>query len=194
VTKDEVGANYYSKEEPKVAFQSGKRITVDAGIDTLVEALEQSQAGDILILENAGEYLLTRFAEVHHPITIMAEAGEKPIIRAQKPNFINIENGGALEVENLWFDGAESPDYKGNNVISTSANSMNINYSLLVRNIKVTDLNVNGYFYFFKANEGTFADNIDILDSEFTNITGAILLLNIQRGKPNYFREYLYGY
>ena len=55
---------------------------------------------------------------------------------------------------------------------------MNINYSLLVRNIKVTDLDINGYFYFFKANTGTFADNIEIIDSEFTNVTGAILLLN----------------
>jgi len=108
----------------------------------------------------------------------MAAKGKKPIIRSQKPNFINIENGGALAVENLWFDGAESPDYKGNSIISTSSTSMNINYNLLVRNIKVTDLDVNGYFYFFKANAGTFADRIDILDSEFSNITGAILQMN----------------
>ena len=100
------------------------------------------------------------------------------MIRSLKPNFINIENGGSLEVENLWFDGAESPDYKGNNIINTSSTSMNINYSLSVRNIKVTDLDVNGYFYFFKANAGTFADSIEILDSEFINITGAILQLN----------------
>ena len=33
-------------------------------------------------------------------------------------------------------------------------------------------------FYFFKANPGTFADYIEILDSEMTNITGAILMLN----------------
>jgi poly(beta-D-mannuronate) lyase len=122
--------------------------------------------------------LLTKFAEIHHPVTIMAAKGNKPVIRSQKPNFINIENGGALEVDNLWFDGAESPDYKGNNVISTSSNSMNINYSLSVRNVKVTDLDVNGYFYFFKANASTFADSISIIDSEFNNITGAILQLN----------------
>ncbi|MEP1383979.1 MAG: polysaccharide lyase 6 family protein [Paraglaciecola sp.] len=178
VTKDEVGASFYPKTEAIIAFQSGKTINVKSGTDTILEALSSSDAGDTLVLENGGEYLLTKFAEVHHPITIMAAAGDKPIIRSQKPNFINIENGGALEVENLWFDGAESPDYKGNNVISTSSTSMNINYTLFVRNIKVTDLDVNGYFYFFKANAGTFADTIEILDSEFTNITGAILQLN----------------
>ncbi|MFT2091083.1 polysaccharide lyase 6 family protein [Paraglaciecola sp. 2405UD69-4] len=178
VTKEEVGASYYPKTETTIAFQSGKTINVPSGTDTILTALQESQAGDILMLENGGDYLLTKFAEIHHPLTIMAAKGDKPIIRSQKPNFINIENGGALEVENLWFDGAESPDYKGNNIISTSSNSMNINYLLYVRNVKVTDLDVNGYFYFFKANAGTFADTIEILDSEFTNITGAILQLN----------------
>ena len=178
VTKAETGASFYPKKESVITFMSGKQIPVPTGTNTILTALDASRAGDILVLENGGEYLLTKFAEIHHPITIMAKAGKKPIIRSQKPNFINIENGGALEVENLWFDGAESPDYKGNNIINTSSNSMNINYSLSVRNIKVTNLNVNGYFYFFKANAGTFADNIEILNSEFTNITGAILQLN----------------
>ncbi|MBJ2136371.1 polysaccharide lyase 6 family protein [Paraglaciecola chathamensis] len=178
VTKEEVGARFYPKNEATIAFQSGKNIPVKAGTDTLIDALATSQPGDVMVLENGGEYLLTKFAEVHHPITILAEEGEKPILRSQKPNFINIENGGALEVENLWFDGAESPDYKGNTIISTSSYSMNINYNLAVRNVKVTDLDVNGYFYFFKANPGTFADSIEVVDSEFSNITGAILQLN----------------
>ena len=178
VTKEEVGARFYPKNEATIAFQSGKNIPVKAGTDSLIDALATSQPGDVLVLENGGEYLLTKFAEEHHPITILAEEGEKPILRSQKPNFINIENGGALEVENLWFDGAESPDYKGNTIISTSSYSMNINYNLAVRNVKVTDLDVNGYFYFFKANPGTFADSIEVVDSEFSNITGAILQLN----------------
>jgi len=178
VTKAETGASFYSKKEAVVAFQSGKTINVKSGTDTILTALDNSSAGDVLVLENGGKYLLTKFAEVHHPITIMAKKGDKPVIRSLKPNFINIENGGALEVENLWFDGAESPDYKGNNIINTSSTSMNINYTLRVSNIKVTDLDVNGYFYFFKANAGTFADSIEILDSEFINITGAILQLN----------------
>jgi len=178
VTKEEAGTNFYPKNEAIVAFNSGETITVKAGTNTLLAALDASKPGDVLVLENGGEYLLTKFAEVHHPITIMAEKGKKPIVRSQKPNFINIENGGALTVDNLWFDGAESPDYKGNNIISTSSTSMNINYNLIVRNVKVTDLDVNGYFYFFKANAGTFADTIEIKDSEFNNITGAILQLN----------------
>lgn len=178
VTKEEVGASYYPKTDALIAFQSGKTIEVKAGTDTLLDALANSSAGDVLMLENGGQYLLTKFAEIHHPVSIVAKDGDKPMILSQKPHFIMIENGGALELENLWFDGAESPDYKGNSVISTSGSSMNINYSLFVRNVKVTDLNVNGYFDFLKANASTFADTIEIVDSEMSNISGSILVLN----------------
>jgi poly(beta-D-mannuronate) lyase len=178
VKKAQTGASFYSKEEPSVDFQSGKITMVKPGVDTLLMALDASKPGDTLLLENSGEYLLTKLASINHPITIMAKSGKKPIIRSQKPSFLVIENGGSLEVENLWFDGAESPDYKGNNVIRTSGYSMNINYSLSVRNVKVTDLDINGYFDFFKANPGTFADYIEVIDSQMSNITGAILVLN----------------
>ncbi|MGO2366883.1 MAG: polysaccharide lyase 6 family protein [Pseudoalteromonas sp.] len=178
VKKAQTGASFYTKDFSEPTLQSGETITVKAGADTLLKALQSSKAGDVLMLENGGEYLLTKLAEIHHPITIMAKKGDKPVIRSQKPSFLVIENGGALEVENLWFDGAQSPDYKGNNIIRTSGHSMNVNYSLLVRNIKVTALDINGYFDFFKANDGTFADTIEIIDSQFNNITGSVLMLN----------------
>ena len=72
-------------------------------------------------------------------------------MRSEKASFFVIENGGALELENLWIDGAESPDQPGNNVISTSRYSMNRNYSLAVRDSKVTNLDVNHTFDFLKA-------------------------------------------
>lgn len=149
-----------------------------AGTNTLLDALENSGPGDTLVLENGGEYLLTKFAVVNHPITILAEDGDKAIVRSEKSRFFTIENGGALEVENLWFDGAESPDLSGNSVISTSRYSMNRNYSLVVRNCRVTDLDVNHSFDFLQVSAGTFADRIEISDTEMSNITGSILALD----------------
>lgn len=178
VEKSDTGAAYYAKVDTQIAFESGTSIKVEPGTDTLLTAFNESKPGDVLLLENGGEYLLTKQAAIYHPITIKAEKGKKPLIRSQKPSFLVIENGGALEVENLWFDGAESPDYKGNNIIRTSAYSMNINYSLAVRNVKVTNLDINGYFDFFKATTGTFADTIEISDSTMTNVTGSVLVLN----------------
>ncbi|MGI9294197.1 MAG: polysaccharide lyase 6 family protein, partial [Pseudomonadales bacterium] len=120
VTKEETGANFFPKDDPFVKFGSGTTTTVAVGTNTLLDALEESGPGDTLVLENGGEYLLTKKALVHHPVTIQAEEGEKAILRSEKSSFLNIENGGALELENLWLDGSESPDLAGNSVISTS--------------------------------------------------------------------------
>lgn len=178
VTKDEAGATYYPKNSLVAAFGSGSEIAVNPGTDTIVTALANSNPGDVLLLESGGEYLLTRYAAVTHPVTIRAVGSEKALVRSEKASFFIIENGGALELENLWLDGAESPDQPGNNVVSTSRYSMNRNYSLVVRDCKVTNLDVNHTFDFLKVYRNTFADSIDILNTEFVNVTGSILVLD----------------
>lgn len=178
VSKEETGADFYLKNDPFVAFRSGETISVKPGTDTLLFALESSSAGDTLVLENGGEYLLTKYAYARHPVSIVANSGDKPIVRSEKSSFFIIENGGALELDNIWIDGAESPDLAGNNVISTSRYSMNRNYALVVRDCKVTNLDANHSFNFLKVYPSTFADSIDIIDTEMTNITGAILALD----------------
>ncbi len=175
VSKEETGADFYPKNDPSAEFGSGAIVAVPAGTDTLRDAINASGPGDTLVLENGAEYLLTKFAHTSHPLTIKAEDGDKPVVRSEKSTFIFIENGGALELENLWFDGTESPDLYGNNVISTSRYSMNRNYSLAVRNCKVTNLNVNHSYNFLGVYKATFADSIEISDSEMRNITGSIL-------------------
>lgn len=178
VTREETGASFYPKLDRAVAFRSGDTLTVAAGTNTIIEALEGSNPGDIMVLENGGEYLLTKYAFVSHPVTIRAESGDKPLIQSEKASFFIIENGGALELENVWLDGAKSPDQPGNNVISTSRYSMNRNYSLAVRDSKVTNLDVNHTFDFLKVYRSTFADSIDILNTDMINVTGSVLSLD----------------
>ena len=178
VSKDETGASYYPKADKVVRFQSGDTLAVAAGTNTIVEALDNSKPGDILLLEAGGEYLLTKYAFISHPITIKTEDGDKAVIRSGKSSFFRIENGGALELEDLWIDGAESPDQAGNSVISTSKYSMNRNYSLAIRDSRVTNLDVNHTFDFLKVYKNTFANSIEILNTEMTNITGSILSLD----------------
>ena len=178
VAKEDTGASFYLRVGQFTTFQSGAAHSVEPGTNTILEALKNSKPGDTLILENGGEYLLTKYGYLNHPVTLKAENGEKPIIRSEKSSFFVIENGGSLELENVWIDGAESPDQAGNNVISTSRYSMNRNYSLAVRSSKVTNLDVNHTFNFLKVYKNTFADAIEILDTEMTNITGSILSLD----------------
>lgn len=178
VAKEDTGAEFYPRVGDFIAFQSGDTLVVGAGTNTILDALNSSKAGDTLLLENGGEYLLTKYAVIDHPITIKAVSGDKAIVRSEKLSFFVLENGGDLELENLWIDGAESPDQAGNSVITTSRYSMNRNYSLAVRNCKVTNLDVNHSFDFLKVYKNTFADSIEILDTEMTNITGSILSLD----------------
>ena len=178
VEKAQTGANYYPKREIRTAFRSGSQIAVPPGTNTLLDALAASNPGDILVLENGGEYLLTKYAAATHPVSLIAKGGEKPVIRSEKSSFFVIRNGGSLELANIWIDGAESPDLAGNNVVSTDRYSMNQNYTLIVSDVRVTDLDVNHSYDFLKVFRSTFADRIEIRDSEMTNITGSILSLD----------------
>ena len=55
---------------------------------------------------------------------------------------------------------------------------MTSNYSLVVRDCKVTDLDVNHSFDFLKVYRSTFADSVEILNTEMTNVTGSVLSLD----------------
>ncbi|MEL7312182.1 MAG: polysaccharide lyase 6 family protein [Pseudomonadota bacterium] len=178
VTKSETGASFYPKRELSAAFRSGREIMVVPGTNTLLDAMQASAPGDVLVLENGGEYLLTKYAPTSHTLSIVAPEGVKPVIRSEKSSFFIIRNGGSLELDGLHIDGAESPDLAGNNVVSTDRYSMNQNYSFIVRNVQVTDLDVNHSFDFLKVFRSTFADRVEILNTEMTNVTGSILALD----------------
>ncbi len=177
ISKADTGASYYPKPESSALFGHGQTIAVEPGTNTLVDALASSKPGDILELVGGQDYLLTKYADIHHPITIRAAGTEPAVVRSEKSSFFAIENGGSLEMDNLWLDGAESPDQPGNNVIRTSKYSMNQNYSLIVKNTRVTNLDVNHSFDFLKVSRGTFADRIEVLNTEMTNVTGSVLRL-----------------
>ncbi|MFY0593558.1 polysaccharide lyase 6 family protein [Roseivirga sp.] len=180
VSKGEVGVSYYQKDGNDLSFGTGETHQVAAGENTLLDALEQSKPGDILELVGGGEYLMTKYAFINHPISIVSPKGAKATILSEKQSFFKIENGGALHLSNLLINGAESPDQAGNNVISTSKYSMNQNYALVVEDCHIRDLDKNHSFDFLKSYKHTFADSIVIVDSDFNNVTGAIMTLDME--------------
>ena len=177
-TKDNTGVTWYSKEDKTIAFNSGKTIKVEPGINTLYEATKNSEAGDILELESGKTYLITKAAKVNHPLTIKSSGKEKPVILFERMMALEIQNGGSLSLENISFDGTKSPDYAGNSVISTSKNSMLDNYKLFIDNCEFKDMVVNHSFDVLRVSKGTFADTISIQNSTFKNISGHIAALD----------------
>lgn len=180
IKKEEVGANYYPKHSGGKLFNSGKIIKVPAGENTLLEAVNNSEPGDILELESGEEYVMSKYAFIHHPISILTPEGSKARIFSEKQSFFIIENGGALQFKNVILDGAASPDQAGNNVISTSKYAMNQNYAIVIEDCEVVGLDKNHSFDFLKSYKHTFADSIHIINTNMTNITGAVMTMDME--------------
>ena len=177
-TKENTGAAWYSKADKRIAFESGKTTTVAAGVNTLFDAIKNSQPGDILELKDSERYELTKLPLIQHPLTIQASEGKTPLILWEKKAAFDIVNGGELRLKGLTFDGENTPDGSGNAVIRTSKYSMNKNYSLRIENCAFDNLDVNHSFDVIRIYKNTFADEIHISNSTFNNITGHVMALD----------------
>lgn len=177
-TKENTGAAWYSKADKRIAFESGKTTTVAAGVNTLFDAIKNSQPGDILELKDSKRYELTKLPLIQHPLTIQASEGKTPLILWEKKAAFDIVNGGELRLKGLTFDGENAPDGSGNAVIRTSKYSMNKNYSLRIENCAFDNLDVNHSFDVIRIYKNTFADEIHISNSTFNNITGHVMALD----------------
>ena len=175
-TKENTGASWYSKAYKDVAFNSGKIIKVAAGINTLFDAVKDSNPGDIIELTSSEDYLVTKTISLQHPVTIKSTLDKKPTLLFEKKSFFQIENGGSLSLDGVIIDGKESPDYAGNAVITTSKYSMTHNYTIHINNCVFQNLDVNHTFDVIQVFKNTFADEIKIENSTFKNINGNIML------------------
>ncbi len=179
-TEENTGVSWYPKSEEGIRFDYGKKISIKAGENTLFEAIKNSAPGDIIELEEAGEYLMTKSISFSHPITVQAKEGlsEKPLLLFERTTLFNIENGGSLSLNGIEVSGRESDDKPGNAVIRTSKYSMVHNYKLEIRNCVFKDLDVNHSFEVLKVFKNTFAESIIIEDSRFENISGSVLAMD----------------
>jgi poly(beta-D-mannuronate) lyase len=177
-TKENTGIVWYVKTDENVALNSGETINVAPGINTLYEIVKKSTPGDIIALEEGGDYLLTKAVKIKHPLTFKTSGQNKATVLFERMMAFEIQNGGSLSLENIRFDGAKSPDYAGNSVISTSKKSMNENYKLFIDHCEFVDLVVNHSFDVLRVSKGTFADTISISNSKFKNISGHIAALD----------------
>ena len=176
-TTENCGPNWYAPINPKVVFDSGTRIKVLPGLNTLLDAIHLAGAGDILELEK-GVYTNSKDMRIAAPITIYST--EETLVTSERNSMFWIENGGALKLKGLTISGENSPDVAGNSIVSTSKSSMNKNYKLIVEGCTIKDLNVNHSFNFLKTYKNTFADSVVIRESIFENVTGHVLELNAE--------------
>jgi len=176
-TAENSGVSWYPKKSGELNFDTGKSTEVVPGENTMVDAINKSASGDVIVLKS-GEYRNSKNIFIKHAVTIKAAANEKPLLLTEKNSMFSIENEGALKLSGIEISGKTSPDMAGNSIVTTSKYSMNRNYKLVVENCLVKDLDVNYGFDFLKIYKNTMADSIVIRNCQFRNITGSIMELD----------------
>lgn len=178
IQKTQTGAHWYVKPGAASKFDGGRVVEVAIEPGSLAAAIKQASAGDILVLA-AGEHVVSRILGITQPLTLRAAGSPHSAkIVYERTTLFEIQNGGSLMLSGLAIDGSRSPDNAGNSVVRTQRSSMLVNYELRVNDTLVTNLNVNHSFNFLNAAKSTFADLIEIKNSHFSNISGAILKLD----------------
>lgn len=173
--RDDTGVTWYPKAGFGDRFEGGETHSIEAGLDTLVKGVAAAGPGDVLELET-GDYLVSRTVIVDKPVTI--RGGGDVRIEFERRALFEITEGGSLKIDGVTISGASSPDRHGNTAIRTSRYSMLSNYALVIENSIIEDLDMNHSFDFFSTAMHTFADHIEIRNSEFRNITGNVLALD----------------
>lgn len=171
------GPDWYPKPDNTARFDTGQTHVIEAQGDDLVDAVARSKAGDIIEIK-AGRYLVEKTISLDKPLTIRATGGEKPLLEFERTTLFEILDGGALKLEGLSLSGKSAPDVAGNSLVRTSRYSMLNAYDLVVRDCEIRDLDVNHSFNFLSVAKSTFAGHLEIHNSSFANISGAILDLD----------------
>jgi poly(beta-D-mannuronate) lyase len=175
--RDETGPSWYPKAAFGDRFDGGTTHSIEPGLDTLVAGVAAAGSADVLELA-AGNYLMSRTILIDKPLSIRGEGEVR--IEFERRALFEIVDGGSLKIDNVTISGDSSPDRGGNSAIRTSRYSMLNNYALVIENATVEDLDANHSFDFFSVAKHTFADRIEIRNSEFRNVTGSILTLNAE--------------
>lgn len=192
ITKQQIGASYYPKTEPDVAFDSGKIIQVTPSENALFNAINNANSGDVLILEN-GDYNIGKVIKLHKTITIKAKNRKHVTLYPERSTFVDINNFGSLKLVNLVINGKRAPDAAGNTLIRTSRVPMQRNYRVEIEGSIIENLNINHSFHLFDAGHRSFADHIKIANTTIKNITGDIIRLNKETDDLGiYNAEYIY--
>ena len=174
-TKDMVGPSWYPKPDTFIAFGSGDNIVVEPKPGAIFEAVSLAQPGDTIILK-PGDYTVGKFLKLDKPLTFKGEGDVN--LTFERTALFQIEDGGSLQIMGLNISGEDSPDNAGNSVIRTSSYSMLQNYRLEIIDSNFSDIDINHSFNVVSVAKGTFADNILIKGSSFSDVTGSILELN----------------
>lgn len=180
----------------KPAPDSGRKITVAPGENTLLSAIKKSNPGDVLELIG-GEYTFNRMVTIPHSLTIKAakDLQQKPIIKATDEktfrSFLEVESNLTLVLDGINFDATNSEPIKYA-ISSKAKGDSQSSYNLFINNCEFANFQNLGGGAIIKAYEGTFADTLQITNSIFKDsYRGIALNAEVKETKGKYNAEYI---
>jgi len=176
IDKEETGVSWYSKPSPDVAFDSGETIEISSASE-LMQKIANVKPGSVILL-SPGNYDLNKQLQVNTVVTIKAAEPRSVTLYPMRSLTFEIEDGGSLKLDGLDISGVKGPDSAGNVLIRTTKLPTLFNYKLFIHNTHISNLNVNHSAHVFDAGYRSLANEIEITDSVFSDITGDVLRLN----------------
>ncbi len=175
VTLEQVGPAWYSKPGDDGIFgASGTVRNISTEEGSLAQAITEASEGDVIALE-AGTYTVDRTLALDKSLTIKGQQGEPVTIRFARPTLFELQEGGNLQLQYLTIDGTLAPDSVGNSMIKTTSFPIQSNLQVELVGVTVQNLEVNKSFNVLTLGKSSLADRVLIKDSQFSNITGAIV-------------------
>lgn len=171
VSRDEVGVPWYRKADGEAAFESGAAIPVGNGA-SLSDAVRGSKAGDVLELA-PGHYALDAPLEIAHRLSITGAQGGRPTVSLVNGGFARLEGGGGLRLRNLALDAS---DARREATLIAVGSGIAPNYELRLEGVAVAGPGQAARVDGIAMAPGTFAQEITIRGSSFTDLSGAVLL------------------
>ena len=175
--REQTGVAWYEKPGYGGRFDGGAEVSVSPGEDALFNAVASASAGDVLQLSD-GEFRSEKIIVVDIPLTIRGSNERATTLKFERSTLFEIVNGGSLKLEHLNIDGSAAPDAYANSVIRTSRYSMLTNYSVALDEVHAVSLNTNHSFNLLEVWGHTFAHDITIRNSSFSDVTGHIVQLH----------------
>lgn len=176
INKDQTGVSWYPKAGPEVAFDSGETIEISSASE-LMRTIANVKPGSVILL-SPGNYDLNKQLQVKTVVTIKAALPRSVALYPMRSLTFEIEDGGNLKLDGLDISGVKGPDSAGNVLIRTTKLPTLFNYKLFINNTHISNLNVNHSAHVFDAGYRSLANQIEITDSVFNDITGDVLRLD----------------
>lgn len=180
--KEQTGASWFDYTEPRVRELSGRVLRVEAGRNTLLDAVSASAPGDVIELASPGEYWNDAPVAIRHYLVIRSAPGldQKPLLRycgrGGEP-MVRIENGGHLDLSGVAFNGLPEEELRDPKGFVATAETMIEDYTLRIVDCDFSRFNRSGT-YAVSCLRGTFAPWIEIRDCRFTDLPWDAVVLS----------------